>query len=510
MTTLTASTLAKTAVTSPAGTEVLRLIDGSQAKQITLANLRTYNQPIGNIGINLMDYIPSAQRAAIIARTSTYDATTVTQAALAAASAAKCPLIVPAGKYRMLGNLTVPVGFDSAVNIIGQGQWQQSEFQFHGTGAPEGLYFQGSPYAKAPGISDMAITASNGATRGVTFYGLSQPFMQRCNVYDFAETAVKFDTCIMPTQISNLIWSSGSASNAQLVYDYCTTVNNFGVYVGGGNSGCVAGMDFQRVSGAATIGGAIESCGKLIRIDGVSAYDGQYSSGLKFVGVDLENPGACFIEIGAGMSTNANGPRIIKFDTVTGYLSGATGVVNFAVIKNASQVFFTNCNTPTSAAPTGTATFAIQGTCYGVEISPTRTAQGDGVPWVTVGGTQRKDATPLGRFQLDEINQLEATDSSKLTVNSATPSLLADATQGGYYRLYYTLNTSSTSITQFTNGQAWMEISVVVEDANTTFVHQAGTVANAIKTTTGANVTAVQGRTYKFRRSAVNSMWYQL
>jgi hypothetical protein len=465
--------------------------------------------------ISVLDYIPVAQHAAIYARTSSYDATADVQAAIDAAAASQTKLVFPGGRIRCNGNLNVPAGNSAGVDLEGQGMAFASEIYFVGAAVTTGITITGTSYAKAPAIRHLTVVGASGAVQGITITNTTQPYLERVNVYDFAGTAVKFDTVIMPTIVSCVFWSNGSASAAQVVIegsiDASTVLTTIGMYIGGGNAGCVAGLDIKRLQGCAVIGGAIESCGKLIRIDGDSAYDGQYSSGLNFYGVDLENPSSCFIEIGQGMSSNANGPRNIIFDGCTGYLSGATGCANFAVINNATQVAFRAGAVSTNAPPTGTSAFAITGTCYNIDIGAHRSSQGDNVPWVTVSGSQRKDASPLYGWISERLNALETRDAAPL-LSGTTPSLLLNATQGGYYTTYYTFNASPTSITQFLDGSAFQRINVVVEDtsANTTFVHQAGTVADAIKTRSGSNITAARGFTYSFIRSTVNGMWYEI
>ena len=97
---------------------------------------------------------------------------------------------------------------------------------------------------------------------------------------------------------------------------------------------------------------------------------------------------------------------------------------------------------------------------------------------------------------LNQVDKLKVTvdNPAAFADGDATPSVSA----GGSF---YTENTGATSITTFDDGVDGQVLEVLVNDAETTFVHGA-----TLKTNTGVDVVSAISRIYRFKMIA--SIWY--
>jgi hypothetical protein len=467
--------------------------------------------------VSLIDYIPQAQHAAILARTSTYDATADVQACLDAAALVRATVLWPAGRVRCLSDVLVPVGTNT-VDIQGAGYNYASELEFNGTGAPNGLHYNGTTYSKVGSLRNMTIIGTGGATQGITLEDLSQPYFERVLVWGFVGHGIFIQDVIMPTFVSGLIHNNGTASKAQMRVrsslssgKTTTCLSVYGLYIGGGRSGCVAGVDLDVVSGGFWSGGAIESSGVLIRVD-KTPVAGSYTSGFKFAGVDLENPSTHFIEVGYGAASISDGPRNIEFDSCPCYLSGSTTAVHVAKVKNSISVSFRNMNTSTYTG-IGVSDYELEGTNQGIQVGVERAAYGRSYPYVRDGGVMVPWATPLMEFNSDYPQLVPpAIGGSPKNISGATPNGSWQSAQGGIPSFIAVNNAGVTSMTKLLGCSVpWIEITLNSQGAGaTTIVHEAGTVTDAFKTLTGSNLLMTSNRDYRFRYLSGHNMWFQV
>lgn len=116
-----------------AGSALVRYLQGG-----TGAQARTLQDKLSE-SLSLLDFIPVAQHAAIIAGTSTYDATANVQAAINEARARQCDLYVPAGRYRITS--TIDAYASTPYSIIGDGSTQSRFFIDFGGASAVGFRF---------------------------------------------------------------------------------------------------------------------------------------------------------------------------------------------------------------------------------------------------------------------------------------------------------------------------------------------------------------------------------
>ena len=474
----------------------------------------------GTTIINVLRYIPVAEHAAIFAKTSTTDVSSYIQNAIdAAATNPRGVVLFPAGRYRCTSDITVPCGWPSGgdagsggVDLVGQGILGAAEIELSGASIANGIHFDGSSYAKAGGIYNLVIFGHSNAVRGVTFSNCSQPYLERVLIYRFIGHGLKIESCIMPTITSCTIYFCGTASLAQVLVagdggSLTTTTHCFtGLYIGGGQSGCKASIEFKQASEGVMIGGSVETGGIAIMIDADPAYDGgAYSKGLTFINVGMENPSTHYIDIGYGNSTVVNGTRDILFQGCHGTTSGSVTAAYFAKIKNASAIKFDHsCGGLSSGVEV--AYHELEGTCQGIEITANRT-HFNTTPWVREGGVQRNDATPLAYWHSDHMNYLEMKSPSS---KSGTSIDCRISTQGGILKFIVLDNGGATNLDTITGGMAYAEIHVMsLGGGVTTLVHTAPSTANKIITLSGSNVTMTAGKQYTLRWRPDYQMWVQ-
>jgi hypothetical protein len=415
------------------------------------------------------------------------------------------------GTFLCTDDIDVQTGSGSVVNVLGR-SWAAGGLIFSGASVTKGLNFSGSgaagTYAYCGSVEELQITCQSSATRGLTFYNVNHPRAKRVRINGAAGAAVKFDYTLMGKLEHCLITSCGSSTEGSVEVDNSTTFMWDHSRISGGNT-TVGGLLIDRTLNITIIGGAIESAGIQIRLASKAESSVGVIGGV-IAGIDLENPGTHYIEIGYGWSGTANNAaRTLTFKSVTGALSGATDVRYGVKMENTTDMHFDNCHFALTGA-SQTASFYLEGTGnIATWISKTRRSYGSTTaPWVVNNGTQLTSATPYSEFFLDEPKTVNAPPST-LNPAGATPSI-AISSQGGFYRFIKLTQSGATNLTRFVfNGNgSGVEIFVQCTDANTTFKQATGSTQGMLKLLTGADTAAVQDKMYHFFCDGV--FWHQL
>jgi len=451
--------------------------------------------------LRLIDFIPVAERAAIVAGTSTYDATADFNTAIAWALQQHCMLELPNGTVRCLGDINYEAAHTGAVDIYGHGM-SASCVLLDGTGIVDGFHIQNdsSPsvtYCYGPRFRDFTVQCANGAPRGITVTDMEQVVLERLWLRDAAGHNALFDSTLMSAMVRCLVTGGGSATEAQVRVDNSTTFLWDQNYISGGAGGCISGIDIDRSPNVMLSGGAIESTGVAVRV----AADTDTSVGCVVGAIrdmDFENATGHYIEFGYGLSGSAN-VRSWEVRSCAGYPSGSTTIASAIKAKNTVACAAIRNNFATST--TGGAIHYLEAT-IGFQVSQHRNLFGNTTPWVMLDGTHRLDAGPLTDWDQDTI--LPNVQTAK-TVTGATPSALT-FTQGGINGIIRPGNGGATTMTALTDGWLYTRILIWATNANTTLSHS--TSINGFFLIGGVNLLLDPNRMYEFTHNG--NYWVQL
>jgi hypothetical protein len=301
----------------------------------------------------------------------------------------------------------------------------------------------------------------------------------------------------MPVVENTLIVACGSATVGMLEINNCTTVGIKHSYLGTSNTPCIGGVLIDQCTQVLIEGGAIESCGTPILIASKTAVTLGCSS-ITIRSVDMENPGNGnrYIDVGAGLSAG-----LIVQDFVA---DGWTGSPDTMTTTQPSAIRFQNtfgaeCRVASIALAIVTGTtismFELAGTNnYGIHISAHRNLYAPAsIPWVTANGVQVKAASPYYDWVSGDTPR--GLCSAQNSISGSNPSILIGP-QGGYYGVIEIVNSSPTTVTALTDGEAGMEITLIAVDSHSTLTF--GTGGGQFATLTGSNLALGVNKAYSF------------
>jgi hypothetical protein len=459
--------------------------------------------------LNVLDFIPVAEHAAILARTSTFDCSADVAECIVAASAQKKSVKFGGGRYRFLSDLVIPVGNGSAIDISGEGK-EQTQIEFFGAGSTRGIVMDGTTgYVYAGAIRDLTVFPNTGAARGITLENLNRPKIENVNILNSPAVGIYIDTCIMPRLSHLLLNGCGSASFGAIEIDNSTTAFLDEVYISGGEAGGgtgkIGGILIDRSVNFTMLGGAIESTGTPIKIASKSEGVIPCAGGV-VIGTDLENPGnnLPYIAAGAGWTGTAGGAaQSWTFINAHGFPSGTTTSLYGINLEDTTAFTFTNCEL--SQAGTPTSMYELVGTGNaGTVINPCRTLYGSSWPFVRVNGVQQAAATPIVTWNPDSPALIDIS----ATVSGTSPSSSPLAAQGGVYSKINLNNGGATNMTNLTGGFVGAIVTLTDGNGNTTIKHEAGG-SGQFTLAAGVDLAMVQNRPYQFYNNPATGRWHQ-
>lgn len=440
----------------------------------------------------------------------TTDMTSAIQAAINQASRGGAKVRVPQGTYAITQDLLGTVGTfplqggtgPFAIDIEGEGR-EQTLIQAisGGVGFTNAmLYFNATPFRLAGSVTGIRFDGGALTTDGVVFVGCDMPHVFRCWFRNCVGRGLWFNNCIMPTEYQCYTTACGTATKAQVEYISCTIGRRFQSYSSSGNGASVGGLACDQVTDFTMDGGNCESSGTCILIDSKSNTVG--SVGVTLRNMDLENPGNGnrYIDIGAGL-TGGGLTKSIDIGGWTGSPSGTTTMTSAVRLQNVSGARLRQANFALPGSPT--VSYELAGTASTgvvIEAHPQLTGV---IPWVFVNGSQVIPASPL----YDWTQGITPRGYGDLTtsLNGATPSVLINATIGGYYGAFNMNNGGATTVTNLSGGTNGMRISIRFTNGNTTLTN--GTGSGQFNLNAGANVTPATGSIWEF--VAIGGNWVQ-
>jgi hypothetical protein len=493
------------------GSDAARLTDvmagsGSFTAAGTGAVERTFQDKLRD-HLHVLDFIPAAEHAAILSRTSTFDCSADVAECITAASAQKKSVKFGGGRYRFLSDLAIPVGNGSAIDISGEGK-ELTQIEFFGAGSTRGIVLDGvTGYVYAGSISDLTVFPNTGAGRAITLENLNKPKVENVNILNAPAVGIYIDTCIMPRLSHLLLNGCGSASFGAIEIDNSTTAFLDEVYISGGEAaggtGKIGGILIDRSVNFTMLGGAIESTGTPIKIasksEGTIACDGGV-----VIGTDLENPGnnLPFIDAGAGWTgAAALAATSWTFMNAHGFPSGTTTSLYGVKLEDTTGFTFTNCSLNQAGTPTSL--YELVGTGNkGTVINPCRALYGGAWPYVRVNGVHQTDATPIVTWNPESPALI---DVSK-TLTGSTPSASVFAAQGGVYSKFYMNNGGATNLTNLTDAMVGAVVTLIDGVGNTTIKHQAGG-SGQFDNPGNTDVVMVQNQPYLYYNNPATGRW---
>jgi hypothetical protein len=457
--------------------------------------------------LHVLDFIPVAEHAAILARTSTFDCSADVAECITAASAQKKSVKFGGGRYRFLSDLAIPVGNGSAIDIFGEGK-EQTQIEFFGAGSTRGIVMDGvTGYVYAGAIRDLTVFPNTGAGRAITLENLNRPKIENVNILNAPAVGIYIDTCIMPRLSHLLLNGCGSASFGAIEIDNSTTAFLDEVYISGGEAGGgtgkIGGLLVDRSVNFTMLGGAIESTGTPIKIASKSEGTIPCDGGV-VLGTDLENPGnnLPYIDAGAGWTgTAALAAKSWTFINTHGFPSGTTTSVYGVKLEDTTGFRFTNCSLGQAGTPTSLYELVGAGN-KGTIIEPCRALFGASTPYVRVDGVQQTAATPIVTWNPESPALI---DVSK-TVTGSTPSASVSSAQGGVYSKIFMNNGSATNLTNLTDGVVGAVVTLICGNGNTTIKHQAGG-SGQFDNPGGTDVVMVQNQPYLYYNNTATGRW---
>lgn len=456
--------------------------------------------------ISVLDFIPTSLHAAILAGTSTTDVSSYINLAYDYAATVGGNVFFPAGRYYCTSDIDLPVGHPCP-DTYGTG-YDSCKILFSGTGVTHGMYAAGnsSTYPYMGSIRDLRIDCQSGAARGITAYGVDTPRIERVCVFSAAGAGIYLDYALVSKLEHCLIGACGSASEGQVVVDNSTTFFWSHCYISGSNGSTASGLMIDRTLQVTVIGGAIESTGIPIKIGSKS--EGTYSTDNGIImGVDLENPGTHYIEMGYGWTGTAQiGVRNWNIINVNGFVSGATAIDYGAKLKNTIGITFDNVNLNLTGTPI--ASFWLQdSTNSGTIVRTSRYSFGNSYPWVMTGGYTVSTAHPLYDWNSGDPKSINATKT--IADGGATPSFLLDA-QGGTPKYIKFSNSVAQTVNNLATGAMTAGVEIIIQalDANTTLAHSANADDGAFILRGGTNLTLQTNEFYHFISDG--QYWYEV
>lgn len=456
----------------------------------------------------------------------TTDMTAAVQAALdvAAAKSGGQVRLLPQ-VYLCTANLNVNVGHGETVDLIGSG-WSNGGILFSGAAVTTGVTYAGSALEYAGSVEHLWIKCQSGAKRCITFSNVNHPRVVRCHLQAAAGAGVMFDDTLMGLLSHTLLTGCGSATEGSVEVEGTTGTSTTWRWehsrISGGTV-TVGGLIINRTTIVDIDGGAIESCGPPIKICTKADASGNLYRGFHIQNIDLENPGANpYIDIGSGLS---GGGLVlnVKIESVDASPSGTTTVPYFVRVANLVGLHCSDNHFTLGSAPTSC--HELTGTnISGVRVDPHRNLSSLAVPWMRYNGAQVLSWSShldcrLGRITSGGGSVPVCTHKgldglyTGVTLTGATPSILIDATQGGFYASIDISNGGLTTITSLSGGEIGMEITLLSTNANTTLTF--GNNGGAFRTTSGANLTMAAAYPYRFYNDGANnaaggSCWVQI
>ena len=454
--------------------------------------------------LHVLDFIPAAEHAAILARTSTFDCSADVAECIAAA-AQKKSVKFGGGRYRFLSDLAIPVGNGSAIDISGEGK-ELTQIEFFGAGSTRGIVLDGvTGYVYAGMISDLAVFPNSGAGRAITLENLNKPKIENVNILNSPACGIYIDTCIMPRLSHLLLNGCGSASAGGIEIDNSTTAFLDEVYISGGGTGKIGGILIDRSVNFTMLGGAIESTGTPIKIASKSEGTIPCDGGV-VIGTDLENPGnnLPYIDAGAGWTGAASlAATSWTFINAHGFPSGTTTSLYGVKLEDTTGFTFTNCALNQAGSPTSL--YELVGTGNkGTIINPCRALFGNSCPYVRDNGAHQAAATPIVTWNPESPALIDVS----ATVSGASPSASPFATQGGVYSKFYLNNGGATNMTNLTGGFVGAIVTLMDGNGNTTIKHEAGG-SGQFTLAAGVDLVMVQNRPYQFYNNPATGRWHQ-
>lgn len=465
------------------------------------------------------------------------------QNALTCAGFGNYEVYAPAGLYLLIGppspiggDLAVPVGAQwiqggagpFAINIRGDGS-SQTIIKFSSTGSfTRGFYANGNGQIQmGPIFRDLQFYGNFAAPTAITFRQTDRAQVRDCIIRDFNAGGMFVDSCVA-TRLSRIYFSGcGSASVGVLEIDgslnNSTTTVLDQVYVSGGNAGCLAALRIDRAASIKVTGGAYESAGTPIMI-GSKITSGTVTS-ITIEDIDMENPGNgnVFIDIGAGLTGGALVENV-RIEGTAGFPSGTTSIPYAIRMQNCTQIHIADT---LLVQPTGAISYIeMVGTnISGVVVDEHRGMAGTVAwAWARFNGSQIKSWGPWLRCVLGQATQsgggppicqhpgLRVPYVSSFTLSGTGIGCLINNAVGGYVGLVVMSNSSATTVPSLQFGEPGMEIEIIAADNNTTLTF--GNSGGAFRTISGANLTMVAGKAYKFVNDGANgaggSCWVQL
>jgi hypothetical protein len=425
------------------------------------------------------------------------------QAAVDAASTLGKTLLLDVLDIWLDGNIVVPVGLADAVDIRGMGM-NIGRVIFTGAAVTKGFTFEGpggQSYAYCGSISELQIQGTSGALRATNYYDVNHPSLTRVLINGFAGCAVKMVDALMSKLDHCLFLGNGSATEYAIEISGASTTfmwlhSRISGGLAGGATTKIGGLAIDGVSGFTIIGGNIESTGLPIAIcSKTEASRGCYGGVIS--GLGIENPGndKPYIDAGQGWTGSpGGGVQSLTICGVTCTPSGTTTGLYGMRLKNTLSVEVDGASNFVPATSGATSIYNLDGANnFGFCVAPSRASFGFSFPYVVENGTWRKDATPYLAFVQDQITDgLAGTN----TISGANPSILVDASQGGYYATLYPDNGGATTMVTLTNGVRNETVRLVSLNANTTIQH--GTGASQFLTLGAADFLMTAGRPYNF------------
>lgn len=410
--------------------------------------------------------------------------------------------------YLCSSNIEVPVGDGRTVDVIGTG-WANNGLLFSGAAVTKGLAYTGSALEYAGSVEDLRIRSQTGAKRCYTATNVNHPRVVRSLLRGAAGAGALFDDTLMGLLAHTTLTGCGSATEGSVEVQGTTGTSTTWKWdhsriSSAHASSAVGGLIINRTVGVTVEGGAIESCGKLIRVGHRAETVFSCVTG-HIQDIDLENPGNGnpYIELGAGMSVDAFVQGwLIESIHCTG--SGTTDMDNAFAIMRGNGVEFRATHFTIPGTPD--ACFAITGDTRGVVIGPHRHLATLAFPWVSITGAQVKAAGPRAEWNQEECPRGVVTRDSTPNLTGATPSILQSATMGGYYGRVTMTNVGATTVTSLSDGELGMEIEVFATNGNTTLTH--GTGSGQFFCVGAANLTLIANLVYRFRHSG--TYWAQV
>jgi hypothetical protein len=426
------------------------------------------------------------------------------------------------GGYAFSTTLTVPMG-DSflvtqssyAITIQGQGK-EQTILQAiaGGAGFAGGmlLFSGGSSFQNMGTVRDLMIHGGNLTADCVVLSFAQMGNLENLQIRNCVGRGIYHNNCLQMRYSKIFIGTCGSPSVAQMEID-ATLVGTTGgttttvlsqVWIQGGNSGCVAGLNIDRSFEISVINGAFESTGIPVQISSKLSTTG--CKAITFDTVDFEQPTTAYIAIGFGLS-GTNFVSNLEVKNCTGFSAGA--ILEAVIMQQCVGARFVNNSWPIGASMTSIYNlFGTNNIFTTIEPHPSMNTPGSTVPWVRVNNVPVRSAGPLGRWDQASSPGYPLLGFKQVTTLATwTPWVDGNsANQGGWYSTLIASNSGATTIFSM-DGDPGMEISIIGDGFSTLLQ---GTTGQAFNNVSGANLLLLANHLYKYRMNNAGTFWQQL